>query len=144
MGKIKVKLWLDKDARPESIIMGQVKYLFLSLQRKMYWSEQRLQWLSLVLLVVLVPHLLSEARLLNPRMEVEGRKMQSLSSSTVEDVANKVETPGPRGPPVLYATPPHPGNHEMSAGQMVQGSEYVPQERGLVPPSAPNPPTHGP
>nr|POF21883.1 hypothetical protein CFP56_55382 [Quercus suber] len=77
-------------------------------------------------------------------MEVEGRKMQSLSSSTVEDVANKVETPGPRGPPVLYATPPHPGNHEMSAGQMVQGSEYVPQERGLVPPSAPNPPTHGP
>ena len=59
-------------------------------------------------------------------------------------VANKGETPCPRGPPILYATPPHPRNHEMSAGQMVQGSEYVPQEKGLVPPSAPNPITHGP
>ena len=83
-------------------------------------------------------------------MEVEGRKRQSLSSSTVEAlvkeqyVANKGETPGPRGLPVLYATPPHPGNHEMSAGQMVQGSEYVPLKKGLVPPSAPNPTTHGP
>ena len=76
-------------------------------------------------------------------MEVEGRKKQSLSSLTVEDVANKGVTPGPRGPPVLYATPPHPGNHEMSGGQMVQGSEYVPLKKGPVPPSAPNPTTHG-
>ena len=59
-------------------------------------------------------------------------------------VANKGETPGPRGPPVLYATPPHPRNHEMSAGQMVQGSEIVPLKKGLVPPSASNPTTHGP
>ena len=85
-------------------------------------------------------------------MEVEGRKKQSLSSSTVEAlvkeqyVANKGEIPGPRGPPVLYATPPHPGNHEMhmSAGQMVQGSEYVPLKKGPVPHSAPNPTTRGP
>ena len=81
-------------------------------------------------------------------MGVEGRKKQSLSSSTVEAlvkeqyVANKGETSGPRGPPVLYATPPHPGNHEMSAGHMVQGSEYVPLKKGPVPPSAPNPTTH--
>ena len=80
-------------------------------------------------------------------MEVEGRKKQSLSSSTVEALvkeqyaANKGENPGP---PVLYATPPHPRNHEMSAGQMVQGSEYVPLKKGPVPPSAPNPTTHGP
>ncbi|KAL4638096.1 hypothetical protein ACB092_03G125600 [Castanea dentata] len=113
--------------------------------------ELRLQCLSLVLLVVLiVPHLLSEAQPLNPSMEVEGGKKQSLSSSTVEAlvkeqyVASKGETRGPRGPPVLYATPPHPGNHEMSAGQMVQGSEYVPLKKGPVPPSAPNPATHGP
>ena len=91
----------------------------------------------------------SKAWPLNPSMEVEGRKKQSLSSSTVEAlvkeqyVANKGETPGPRGPPFLYATPPHPGNHEMSAGQMVQGSEYVPLKKGPVPPSAPNPTTHG-
>ncbi|XP_050278463.1 uncharacterized protein LOC126720024 [Quercus robur] len=115
----------------------------------MYRFEPRLQCLSLVLLVVLVPHLLSEARPLNPSMEVEGRKKQSLSSSTVEAlvkeqyVANKGETPGPRGPPFLYATPSHPGNHEMSAGQMIQGSEYVPLKKGPVPPSAPNPTTHG-
>ncbi|KAL0006236.1 hypothetical protein SO802_013797 [Lithocarpus litseifolius] len=115
----------------------------------MYRSEPCLQCLSIVLLVVLVPHLLSEARPLNPSMEVEGGKHQSLPSSTVEAlvkeqyVANKGETPGPRGPPVLYATPPHPGNHEMSAGQMVHGVEYVPLKKGLVPPSAPNPTTHG-
>ncbi|KAK9989712.1 hypothetical protein SO802_029951 [Lithocarpus litseifolius] len=85
-------------------------------------------------------------------MEVEGRKKQSLSSSTVEAlvkeqyVGNKGETPGPRGPPVLYATPPHPGNHEMhmSAGQIVQGRESVPLKKAPVPPSAPNPTTHGP
>ena len=59
-------------------------------------------------------------------------------------VANKGETPCPRGPPILYATPPHPGNHEMSAGQMVQVSEIVPLKKGLVPPSASNPTTHGP
>uniref|UniRef100_A0A7N2L5U6 Uncharacterized protein n=1 Tax=Quercus lobata TaxID=97700 RepID=A0A7N2L5U6_QUELO len=115
----------------------------------MYRFDPRLQCLSLVLLVVLVPHLLSKAWPLNPSMEVEGRKKQSLSSSTVEAlvkeqyIANKGETPGPRGPPFLYATPPHPGNHEMSAGQMVQGSEYVPLKKGPVPPSAPNPTTHG-
>uniref|UniRef100_A0A7N2L4A5 Uncharacterized protein n=1 Tax=Quercus lobata TaxID=97700 RepID=A0A7N2L4A5_QUELO len=97
-------------------------------------------------------------------MEVEGRKKQSLSSSTVEAlvkeqyVTDKGETPGPRGPPVLYAThphpgprgppvlyatPPHPGNHEMhmSAGQMVHGGEYVTLKRGPVPASAANPTT---
>ncbi|KAK7857943.1 hypothetical protein CFP56_015199 [Quercus suber] len=113
----------------------------------MNMPELRLQCLSLVLFVVLVPHLLSEARPLNPSMEVEGRKKQSLSRSTVEAlvkeqyVANKGETPGPRGPPVLYATPPHAGNHEMhmSAGQMVHGGEYVTLKKGPVPPSAPNP-----
>ncbi|KAL0006243.1 hypothetical protein SO802_013804 [Lithocarpus litseifolius] len=86
---------------------------------------------------------------MNPSMEVEGRKKQSLSSSTVEAqvkeqyVANKGETLGPRGPPVLYATPPHQGNHEMhmGAGQMVHGGEYVTLKRGLVPASAANPTT---
>ena len=77
-------------------------------------------------------------------MKVEGTKKQSSSSSTVEDVAKKGETPGPRGPPVLYATPPHPGNHVMSAGQMVHGGEFVPLDKGPVPPSAPNPSTHVP
>ena len=78
-------------------------------------------------------------------MEVEGRKKQSLSSSTVEAlvkeqyVADKGETPGPRGPPVLYTTPPHPGNHEMdiSAGQMVHGG--VTLKKAPVPPSEANP-----
>ena len=89
----------------------------------------------------------SGARPLNPSMEVEGRKKQSLSSSTVEAlvkeqyVADKGETPGPRGPPVLYATPPHPGNHEMdiSAGQMAHGGEYVTLKKAPVPPSDANP-----
>ena len=83
-------------------------------------------------------------------MKVEGRKKQSLFSPTIEAlvkeqyVANKGETPGPRGPPVLYATPPLLGNLEMSASQMVQGSEYVPLQKGPVPPSAPNPTIQGP
>ena len=74
-------------------------------------------------------------------MKVEGTKKQSSSSSTVEDVAKKGETPGPRGPPVLYATPPHPGNHEIdiSAGQMVHGGEYVTLKKAPVPPSEANP-----
>uniref|UniRef100_A0A7N2L4M9 Transmembrane protein n=1 Tax=Quercus lobata TaxID=97700 RepID=A0A7N2L4M9_QUELO len=121
----------------------------------MYRSEPRLQWLSLILLVVLFPHLLgftvqqSEARPLNSNMELEGKKKQSLSSSTFATLvkeqyaSNKGENPGPRGPPVLYATP-HFGNHEMSAaGPKVHG-EYVPLGKGPVPPPAPNPITHGP
>ncbi|KAL0006244.1 hypothetical protein SO802_013805 [Lithocarpus litseifolius] len=82
-------------------------------------------------------------------MEVEGRKKQSLSSSIVEAlvkeqyIANKGETPGPRCPPILYANPPHPRNHEMhmSAGQMVHGGEYITLKRGPVPASASNPTT---
>ncbi|KAF3951522.1 hypothetical protein CMV_022838 [Castanea mollissima] len=116
----------------------------------MYRFELRLQFLSLVLLVVLVPHLLSDARPLNPSMEVEGRKKQSLSSSTFEApvkeqyVANKGEIPA-GGPPAMYSPPSHIGNHEMSsAGQRVHGGEYVSLKKGPVPPSAPNPITHGP
>ena len=58
-------------------------------------------------------------------------------------VANKGETPCPRGPPILYATPLHPRNHEMSAGQMVHGGENFSLKKGQVPPSSPNPTTHG-
>nr|POE66037.1 hypothetical protein CFP56_28402 [Quercus suber] len=57
-------------------------------------------------------------------------------------VANKGGTPGPT-PPIMYATPPHPGNHEMNASQMVHGGEYVPLDKGPVPPFASNPTTQG-
>ena len=129
----------------------------------------------------------SEARSLNSNMELEGKKKQSLSSSTFaalvkeQYVPNTGETPsppvmyatpphfgnhemsasprvhgddqyvtnigeklGPRGPPVLYATPPHFGNHEMSAAGPRVHREYDPLRKGPVPPSAPNPVTHGP
>ena len=89
----------------------------------------------------------SEARSLNSNMELEGKKKQSLSSSTFaalvkeQYVPNTGETPSP---PVMYATPPHFGNHEISAaGPRVHG-EYVPLAKGPVPASAPNPVTHGP
>ncbi|KAL0006241.1 hypothetical protein SO802_013802 [Lithocarpus litseifolius] len=116
----------------------------------MYRSELRLQCLSLVLLVVLVPHLLSDARPLNPSMEVDEGKKQSLSSSTFEApvkeryVAKKGDIPA-GGPPAMYSPPSHIGNHEVSsAGQRVHGGEYVPPDKGPVPPSAANPITHGP
>ncbi|KAL0006240.1 hypothetical protein SO802_013801 [Lithocarpus litseifolius] len=123
----------------------------------MYRSEPLLQWLSLILLVFLVPHLLgftvhqqSEARPLNPNMEVEGRKKQSLSSSTFEAVlvkeqyvANKGQIPA-GGPPVLYSPPSHIGKHVMSAAPRVHGGEYVSLNKGPVPPSAPDPIRHGP
>ena len=48
------------------------------------------------------------------------------------------------GPPVMYSPPSHIGNHEMSAGPRVQGGEYASLDKRPVPPSAPNPPTHGP
>ena len=92
----------------------------------------------------------SEARPLNPNMEVEGRKKQSLSSSTFEAVlvkkqcvANKGEIPA-GGPPVLYSPPSHIGKHVMGAAPRVHGGEYVSLDKGPVPPSAPNPITHGP
>ena len=92
----------------------------------------------------------SEARPLNPNMEVERRKKQSLSSSTFEAVlvkeqyvANKGEIPA-GGPPVLYSPPSHIGKHVMSAAPRVHGGEYVSLNKGPVPPSAPNPITHGP
>ncbi|KAL0006232.1 hypothetical protein SO802_013793 [Lithocarpus litseifolius] len=125
----------------------------------MYGSEPRLQWLSLILLVVLFPHLLgftvqlSKARPLNSNTKLEGKKKQSLSSSTFaalvkeqympsigetpgprgprihgddQYVTNIGENPGPRCPPVMYATPPHFGNHEMSASPRVHGDDrYV-------------------
>ena len=81
---------------------------------------------------------------LNPKMVVEGRKKQPLSSSTfaalLKDryVHNNGEIPG--GPPVLYS-PPQIGNHDMSAGPKVHGGEYGPMNKGRVPPSAPNPTT---
>ncbi|XP_075656655.1 uncharacterized protein LOC142626832 [Castanea sativa] len=115
----------------------------------MYGSQPDLQWLSLIFLVVILPHLLgftvqkSEARPLNPNMEVEGRKNPSSFSSLVEDqyVANKGENS--RGPPVLYSPPSHIGNHKMSAGSRVHGGDqYVPLDKGPVPPSAPNPISH--
>ena len=64
----------------------------------------------------------SEARPLNPNMEVEGRKNTSSFSSLVKDqyVANK-----------------------MSAGPRVHGGDqYVPLDKRPVPPSAPNPTSH--
>ena len=83
-------------------------------------------------------------------MEVEGRKRQSLSSSTFEAVlvkeqyvANKGEIPA-GGPPVLYSPPSHIGKHVMSAAPRVHGGEYVSLNKSPVPPSAPNPITHGP
>ena len=49
------------------------------------------------------------------------------------------------GPPAMYSPPSHIGNHEMSsAGQRVHGGENLPLDKGPVPPSAPNPITHGP
>ncbi|KAL4636661.1 hypothetical protein ACB092_03G025000 [Castanea dentata] len=120
----------------------------------MYRSQSHLQWVSLIFLVVTVPYLLgfnvqqSTARPLNPNMEVEGRKNQSSFSALIKDqyVPNKGEILGPGGPPVLYSPPSHIGNHEMSsAGPSVHGDDqYVPLKRGPVPPSAPNPTTHGP
>ncbi|KAF3946544.1 hypothetical protein CMV_027201 [Castanea mollissima] len=117
----------------------------------MYRSEPLLQRLSLILLVFLVPHLLgftvhqqSDARPLNPNMEEERRERQSFPNSTFEalvkkqSVANKGEIPV-GGPPSMYYPPSHIGNHEMRAGQMVHGGEYVPLHEGPVPPSAPNP-----
>ena len=89
----------------------------------------------------------SEARSLNSNMELEGKKKQSLSSSTFaalvkeQYVPNTGETPSP---PVMYATPPHFGNHEMSAAGPRVHREYDPLRKGPVPPSAPNPVTHGP
>ena len=79
-------------------------------------------------------------------MEVEGKKKQSLSSSTFEApvkeqyVANKGEIPA------MYSPPSHIGNHEMStAGQRDHGGKYVSlDQKGPVPPTAPNPITHGP
>ncbi|KAL0006235.1 hypothetical protein SO802_013796, partial [Lithocarpus litseifolius] len=61
-------------------------------------------------------------------------------------VPNKGEILGPGGPLVLYSPPSHIGNHEMSsAGPRVHGDDqYVPLNKGLVPPSTPNPTTHGP
>ncbi|XP_023888593.1 uncharacterized protein LOC112000669 [Quercus suber] len=104
-------------------------------QRKMNMPELRLQCLSLVLFVVLVPHLLSDARPLNPNMEGDRRERQH--------VANKRELPV-GGPPAMYSPPSHIGNHEMSAAQKVHGGKYVPLDKGPVPPSAPNPRTHVP
>ncbi|KAL0006242.1 hypothetical protein SO802_013803 [Lithocarpus litseifolius] len=120
----------------------------------MYRSEPLLQWLSLILLVFLVPHLLgftvhqqSEARPLNPNMEMEGRKKQSLSLEAVlvkeQYVANKGEIPA-GGSPVLYSPPSHIGKHVMSAAPRVHGGEYVSLNKGPVPPSAPDPIRHGP
>ena len=90
----------------------------------------------------------SEARPLNPNMEVEGRKNQSSFSALIKDqyVPNKGEILGPGGPPVLYSPPSHIGNHEMStAGQRDHGGKYVSlDQKGPVPPSAPNPITHEP
>ena len=85
----------------------------------------------------------SDARPLNRSMEVEGKKKQSLSNSTFEA---PVEIPA-GGPPAMYSPPSHNGNHEMSssAGQRrVHGGEYLPLDKGPVPPSGPNPITHGP
>ncbi|XP_030966332.1 uncharacterized protein LOC115987032 [Quercus lobata] len=111
----------------------------------MYQSELRLQCMSLVLLVVLVPHLLSDARPLNPSMEVEGKKKQSLSSSTFEepvkeqDVANKGEIPA------MYSPPSHIGDEMSTAGQRDHGGKYVSlDQKGPVRPSEANPITHGP
>ena len=79
---------------------------------------------------------------LNPNKVVEGRKKQSLSSSTfaaslkTNYVHNNGEIPG--GPPVLYS-PSQIGNHEMSAGPKVHGGEYGPLNKDRVPPSTPNP-----
>ncbi|KAL0006238.1 hypothetical protein SO802_013799 [Lithocarpus litseifolius] len=90
----------------------------------------------------------SEARPLNPNMEVEKRKDQSSFSALVKDqyVPNKGEILGSGGPPVLYSPPSHIGNQEMSsAGPRVHGDDqYVPLNKGPVPPSTPNPTTHGP
>ncbi|KAL0006233.1 hypothetical protein SO802_013794 [Lithocarpus litseifolius] len=111
----------------------------------MNMPELRLQCLSLVLLVVLVPQLLP----LNPDVDVERRERQSLPISTFEAlvkeqyVANKREIPV-GGPPAMYSPPSHIGNHEMSAGQKVHGGEYVPLDKGRVPPSGPNPSTYVP
>ncbi|KAL0006248.1 hypothetical protein SO802_013809 [Lithocarpus litseifolius] len=115
----------------------------------MYRSQPHLQWLSLIFLVVILAHLLgftvqkSEARPLNPNMEVEGRKNPSSFSSLVkyQYVANKGENS--RAPPVLYSPPSRIGNHKMSAGPRVhRGDQYVPLDKGPVPPSAPNPISH--
>ena len=71
-----------------------------------------------------------EARPLKPNIEVERKKNQSLYSTTFaalvkeKYVPNTGETPGPRGPPVMYATPPHFENHEMSAGPRVHGDDH--------------------
>ncbi|XP_075657492.1 uncharacterized protein LOC142627498 [Castanea sativa] len=104
----------------------------------MYRSEPRFQCLFLILLVVLFPHLLgftvqlSEARPLNSNMELEGKKKQSFSSSTFaalvkeQYVPNIGEALGPRGLPVMFATPPHFGNHELSASPRVHDDDqYV-------------------
>nr|POE66034.1 hypothetical protein CFP56_28399 [Quercus suber] len=86
----------------------------------------------------------SEARPLNPSMEVEGKKNQSSFSVLVKEkyVANKEEISG--GPPVLYSPPSHIGTHGMSAGPRVHDGEYVLVDKGPVPPSTPNPTTHDP
>ena len=70
-------------------------------------------------------------------MEVEGKKKQSLSNSTFE---------APVEIPAMYSPPSPIGNHEMgSAGQRrVHGGEYLPLDKGPVPPSAPSPITLGP
>ncbi|XP_030956948.1 uncharacterized protein LOC115979122 [Quercus lobata] len=104
-------------------------------QRKMNMPELRLQCLSLILLVVLVPHFRSDARPLNRNMEEERRERQY--------VANKGEIPV-GGPPAMYSPPSHVGNHEMHAGQKVHRGEYVPLHKGPVPPSAPSPSTYVP
>lgn len=74
-------------------------------------------------------------------MELEGKKKQSLSSSTFagstfaalvkeQYVPNIGETPSPRGPPVMYATPSHFGNHEMSASARVHGDDQYVTNKG--------------
>lgn len=99
-------------------------------------------WCYIVLILLLF--LRSLARPLNPNLVVEGRKKQSLSSSTFaallkdQYVHKNGEIPG--GPPVL-CSPHQIGNHEMSAGPKVRGGEYGPLNKGRVPPSAPNPTT---
>ena len=105
-------------------------------------TNSLLCWCFIVLILLLF--LRSLARPLNPNMVVQGRKKQSLSSSTFaallkdQYVHNNGEIPG--GPPVLYS-PPQIGNHEVSAGPKVHGGEYGPPNKGPVPPSAPNPTT---
>ena len=79
-------------------------------------------------------------------MELDGRKKQSLSSSTFEAPVKEQYVANKREIPAMYSPPSHIGNHEMSsAGQRVRGGEYVSlDQKGPVPPSVPNPSTHGP